>query len=198
MPAVKAIRSFVAVELPSALRAQLAQVSRQLASSIPREAVRWVRPEGIHLTLKFLGDVSPGQLPAIQGLAAKAAGRAQACVCTVRGLGCFPDPRRPRVIWVGVEEPTGSLAALQQALEQGLAELGFAREGRAFNPHLTLGRVRPEAGSAAAQIRLAIEAAGEVELDRVEARSICLVRSDLRPGGAVYTRMGEFVLGGEA
>jgi 2'-5' RNA ligase len=196
MPGLKPVRSFIAVDLPGSLRARLADVSRQLSASIPRGAVRWMRPEGIHLTLKFLGDVTPAQLPAIQGLLAEIARHAQPCTCTVCGLGSFPDPRRPRVLWVGVHEASGSLKDLQQGLESGLAELGFPLEGRAFNPHLTLGRVRPERASAAAQIHAAIEAAGEIDLGSLEAGSICLFRSDLRPEGATYTRLGEFALGG--
>jgi len=115
---------------------------------------------------------------------------------TVGGVGCFPNLRRPGVVWVGVQEDSGALAALQRAVEKGLKPLGFEAERRAFHPHLTLGRTRKGIHSFD-QRRLGevIAAAGVGELAQVHATSFRLMRSDLRPDGAIYSAMAEFPLG---
>lgn len=190
------IRAFIAIPLPQTLLRQLAQVQRQLEKEIPPGSVRWVRPEGIHLTLKFLGDTPLERLPPIQEALKAVAFRSIPCIFTVGGLGCFPNYRRPRVIWVGVLERTGRLAALQDAVEEAVAPLGYPPEGRGFSPHLTLGRVSRQASpSDVARIGAAVSTATVSSLGEVPARHFALIQSVLKPSGAVYTTLAEFPLG---
>ena len=191
------IRAFIAIPLPHPLLEKLTTLQRQLESRVPPRSVRWVRVEGIHLTLKFLGDTSTGRLAKIKQVLAAVARHAPACTFTIEGLGCFPNPRRPRVVWVGVQEPTGRLAALQEAIEEVLAPFGYPPEGRGFTPHLTLGRIRRRTP------RGDVARAGEVVtstmvelLAEVPADHFALIRSVLKPTGAEYTVLEKFPLCG--
>ena len=194
---METIRAFIAIPLPHPLLDRLSALQRQLESQIPSRSVRWVRAESIHLTLKFLGDTPTERLPDIKRALTAVARHAPACTFTVGELGCFPNPRRPRVVWVGVQEPTGRLAALQDAIEEVMAPLGYPPEGRGFTPHLTLGRVRRGAR------RDEVSRVGEVvtgttgePLAEVSADHCALIRSVLKPTGAEYTTLEKFVLRG--
>ena len=194
---METIRAFIAVPLPHPLLDRLSALQRQLESQVPSRSVRWVRVEGIHLTLKFLGDTPTEKLPDIKRALAAVARHVPACTFTVGELGCFPNPRRPRVVWVGMQEPAGRLAALQDAIEEVMAPLGYPPEGRGFTPHLTLGRVRPGAR------RDEVSRVGEVvtgktgePLAEVSADHLALIRSVLKPTGAEYTTLEEFPLHG--
>jgi 2'-5' RNA ligase len=192
------LRAFIAVELPPALGDQLAALAARLRRAAPERAARWVRPEGIHLTLKFLGDVPVSQVEQIKALMEAATGDCGPFECAVAGLGCFPNLRQPRVVWVGVHDSSGALERLQGALEEGAARLGYPREpaGRGFNPHLTLARVgRETRGPEARQVGEAVQAAGPADLGRLPVEALALMQSDLRPGGAVYTRLHQARLG---
>lgn len=190
------IRAFVAVDLPEELRIRLGELIDRLSARIGRGTVRWVRPQGIHLTLKFLGDVGAARTEEIAGAVRSVTERHRPFQVEVGGVGCFPGPGRPRVLWVGVKEPAGALAKLQGEVEAGLAALGFPREDRPFSPHLTLARVRREASPVEAAkagafvAGLPSEILGEVEVGRVT-----LFRSELRPAGPVYTALAVANLG---
>jgi 2'-5' RNA ligase len=200
---METIRAFIAVPLSDTLLKQLGDLQHRLEGRVPHRSVRWVRPEGIHLTLKFLGDTPTEKLPGIKRALETVARHAPACTFTVGELGCFPNPRRPRVVWVGVQEPTGRLAALQDAVEEVLAPFGYRPEGRGFTPHLTLGRVRRKVSrSDAARVGEAVAAVTETvakvgQLAQVPADRFELIRSVLKPTGAEYTTLEEFVLGRE-
>ena len=194
---METIRAFIAIPLPHPLLDRLSALQRQLESQIPSRSVRWVRAEGIHLTLKFLGDTPTEKLPDIKRALTAVARHAPACTFTVGELGCFPNPRRPRVVWVGVQEPTGRLAALQDAIEEVMAPLGYPPEGRGFTPHLTLGRVRGGAR------RDEVSRVGDVvtgktgePLAEIAADHFALIRSVLKPTGAEYITLEEFPLHG--
>ena len=190
------LRTFIAIPLPEPLLAELGRLQRELAQAVPPRSVRWVRPASIHLTLKFLGDTPAEKLPQIKEALAVVARHAPACTFTAGGLGCFPNPRRPRVIWVGVQEPTGRLAALQDAIEEVMAPFGYPPERRGFTPHLTLGRVQRRASkSDAARIGEVVAATEVGTLARVPADHFALIRSVLKPTGAEYTTLAEFRLG---
>lgn len=189
------IRSFVAIDLPDPLRDALQEVTEQLRRRMPDGSVRWSRVSGIHLTLKFLGDVSEADMPEVTQVLAGAGRRHAPFAFSVGGVGCFPAVARPRVVWVGVQEETGSLASLQRDVEKSLAPLGFQPEKRPFHPHLTLGRTRRNVRSADQRRIGEIIVASDVgELGRINVASFRLVRSDLRPGGAVYTSLASFPL----
>ena len=189
------IRTFVAIPLPQPLLDGLSSVQRQLEKQIPPRSVRWVRIEGIHLTLKFLGDTPTEKLPDIKRALAAVARHAPACTFTAGELGCFPNPRRPRVIWIGVQEPTGRLAALQAAIEEAMAPLGYSPEGRGFTPHLTLGRVgRRARRSDVTQVGEVIARTTVGSLAEVTADYFALIRSVLKPTGAEYIPLENFSL----
>ena len=191
------VRTFIAIELDEKIKAGLTKLQEQLKAKSPQGAVRWVKPEGIHLTLQFLGNVTVNRIKQIEQ------GIAQACAgfppfsFSVEELGCFPDTRRPRVIWVGVREETGTLKRLQKAIEDGMERLGFASEGRGFQAHLTLGRTQRRASSGEVRrLGQVVEATDIGELGQMEARAVSLIKSDLRPTGAVYTKLAEVKLEG--
>ena len=193
------LRLFVAVELPAGAQESLAATVGELRGLTPA-GVRWVNPAGIHLTLKFLGEVDSGLVDTLRAaLQEAAAGMDKAAFpLHLDGLGVFPNRREPRVIWAGVGGDLETLAEVQGRVEDAAARLGLARERRAFRPHLTLGRVRDgvtpaarrELGSVVAEQgpALAAEYAWMVE-------EISLIRSVLTPQGAVYTTLGTARLG---
>jgi len=191
------VRTFIAIELDETINAALADLQGQLKSKVPQGSVRWVKPGGIHLTLKFLGDVPADRIEEIERALAQACVRFPAFSFSVEGLGCFPDPRRPRVVWVGVREESGTLRRLQKAIEDGMERLGFAPEGRKFDAHLTLGRTQRRASSG--DVRRLGQLVSETDigsLGQMEARSVSLIKSDLRPTGAVYTQLAAVELEG--
>jgi 2'-5' RNA ligase len=182
------IRTFIAIELTAPILASLSDLQTQMQRDLPPKLLRWVRPEGIHLTLVFLGDIAVEQVdPVAEALAEACAGHGPFTV-SIAGVGCFPNVRRPRVVWVGVAEPSGELARLQREIEQALVPLGFAPEGRDFHPHLTLGRVKGGGRPAREALGAYVDRA-KVRIGEMEVEAVHLMRSDLRPSGAVYTEL---------
>ena len=185
------VRAFVAANLDSDLKAALAIAQDRLKAT--RSDVGWVRPENLHLTLKFLGQVEEGRLGAIGEAIAAAATGSGPIRLVFEGLGAFPSPRAARVVWIGLSHGAEALAKLQTRVEVGLESLGFAREERPFTVHLTLGRVRSPAHReqlARALTSTSVEALGEMALDRIE-----LMKSDLSARGARYSILQSFPLG---
>jgi 2'-5' RNA ligase len=183
-------RSFFAAEL----NAEIAAGVRRIQGALTEQStgVRWVRPEGIHLTLKFLGEVDPDL---IEGIVRKAAELVQGLgpfTVGIRGGGGFPSAKNPRVIWIGVEDPSGMLTQLQARVEAGMEELGFMKEGRTYTPHLTVGRLR--SGKGRGTVAQALEAIRASDLGSMEVREVILFRSLLKPTGAEYTKLGSFPL----
>jgi 2'-5' RNA ligase len=184
-------RSFFAVELS----AEIAAGVRKIQGALLRNrvvGVRWVRPEGIHLTLKFLGEVEPDRIEAIVRKAEGAIQGVGPITVEIKGGGEFPSTKNPRVIWIGVEDHSGMLKQLQTRIEAGMAELGFTQEKRGFTPHLTVGRLRSGKGSKT--VAQAIDAIKTSDLGSLEVREIILFRSHLMPAGAVYTKLHSFPL----
>jgi RNA 2',3'-cyclic 3'-phosphodiesterase len=186
------IRAFIAIELPSEIRRKLDEVEQQIqarAAKTARHAVRWVATDKIHLTLKFLGDMSADQIPAAVDLLTEAAAGHSGIELVIGGSGAFPNPHRPRVIWVGCEGGQG-LIRLHKAVDQAMEHLGYPAETRPFSPHLTLGRVGENAG--AEELAHLVSALGQThvgELGRVQVERIHLFQSDLRPDGPIYTSL---------
>ena len=176
------IRAFVALELGAAVRERLAGAIEDLRPRV--SGVKWVRPEGIHLTLRFLGPSAPEALEQLRPLLARAAAACPAADVPLSGFGLFPERGAPRVLWVSAVLPSAFLE-LQRACESAAVCCGFDREPRAFSPHLTLGRWRDRA----ARPTLSPRDLGAARLDK-----LALVSSDLRPGGAVYTPLASFPL----
>ena len=175
------IRAFIAIDLPPVVKAALGDVTATLGRGLPRGAVRWVRPEQMHLTLRFLGDTPADRLPALAAaLDALSAGRP---LFTLRlaEAGCFPNTRRPRVVWVGLGGDEAALGSLVAALEAALRPLGWPPEDRPFRAHLTLGRVKD------VHAALGIDWSAVVPPLELPVIAIHLIESQLRPDGAVYT-----------
>lgn len=190
-------RLFVAIELPDDTLRAIERVQTTLQRRAPERALRWVRPEGIHLTLKFLGDVPRSQIPAMEAALAEAAAGHDPLSLSIEELGGFPNPQRPRVLWLGVTGDTAPLARLQADVEKHLAPLGYPRENRPFSPHLTLARVRREASREDVDAVGALTRAGwEGVVSQWEAGAVSLMRSQLKPSGAVYTRVADLALSG--
>jgi 2'-5' RNA ligase len=177
-------RVFCAIDLPEDVKSRVAAHIARLREAFPLVRASWERPEKLHLTLKFFGDV---QISRVEELA-RAAGRAAASVepfeLTVAEAGAFPPNGVPRVLWLGTRDVSGQLSSLHRSLEDECAVSGFERETRAFKPHLTLARLRDQRG--------ARELAAAHRESRFEPRSfnvseLIVMRSELEPGGSRYT-----------
>jgi 2'-5' RNA ligase len=185
-----AVRTFIAIELTPEVLDALERVAERLRRGEGGRAGRWVKSGGIHLTLKFLGEVPSEKLPAIYQAVDQACVAHAPFAFTVAGLGCFPNLRRPRVVWVGVREDTGRLARLQEAVERELNRLGFPPEGRAFTAHLTLARVGDRANPRDIEaLGKAVGAFQTGELGSMHVDVVSVMRSDLQPDGAAYTEL---------
>lgn len=179
------IRTFIALELPPPVRLLLHKAQQELKRFKIR--ARWVRPENIHLTLKFLGDINPDHIDKIGAAMAGAAIEFPPVTLTVRGIGVFPGIKRPRVIWMGLGGDIRSLLALQSRLEQELAEAEFPKDKRSFKAHLTLGRLKQSVNPAV--IRQMISEYATLSSDEFVCNQVILFKSDLKPSGAVYSKL---------
>lgn len=190
------LRLFIAVHLPPDLLAGIGDVQGQLRQEMGALSLRWTRPEGSHLTLKFLGETAANRVEGIVAALQAAAATQPGFTLTVAGLGCFPTLRRPNVIWVGVQDPDRALQRLAAAVDGAMAGLGWQAERRPFNGHLTLARVKQGAG---VEERSAIAAhlarfSPPDPLGLLPVRFLHLMHSDLQPGGSIYTELAKISL----
>ncbi|MBN2356224.1 RNA 2',3'-cyclic phosphodiesterase [candidate division KSB1 bacterium] len=176
------IRTFVCIDIPAVIREKLAHLQDELKPL--GRGVSYTRPAGIHLTLKFLGDVEAVRIDEIARGVQIAAGGINAFPIQLKDVGAFPNFRRPRVFWVGVHEPSGRLSQLQNNIEVELDALGWAREQRPFSPHLTVGRVK-----SFQNMEEIIEKfqAHSFPQQQFIAAEVTVMRSELKPSGAEYT-----------
>jgi RNA 2',3'-cyclic 3'-phosphodiesterase len=186
------IRAFLAIDPPAEVRRRIGEIQSELKRAVQGK-IGWVRPEGIHLTLKFFGDIAVRDVAAISEAVREKTGPAAPLDFTVHRVGVFPDLRRPRVIWLGMEGDTERLAALQRALEGAFAEIGFPAEDRPFRAHLTLGRIKTTTGLTG--LAKAVADGRETGAGSFRAGGLILFRSELHPSGARYTRLAEFPFG---
>jgi RNA 2',3'-cyclic 3'-phosphodiesterase len=186
------MRLFVAVDIPERQKRSVEKAVQGLRLSLGGP-VRWVPRENWHATVKFLGEVPDARLPEVRAIVAGAASAAAPTMTSLTDVGAFPSLSSARVLWVGLDDPGGRLAALGSGLEASLGDAGFRRESRPLHPHLTLARLKEQA-----PIRRAVEEAGPYALDRepFPAGSVVLYRSHLGHKGAVYEVVEEFALGG--
>lgn len=183
----------MAIELNDACREAIQSALEELKPVVA--GVRWVKPQAMHLTLKFIGQLDEADLPrAVECLQGAAAGSAPFTMA-VSGLSGFPPRGTPRVVHVEVREPTGTVLALQREVDAALArELGIPREKRQFTPHVTLGRVKDR--RACPKMDVISGAVADQDFGEVAVDCMVLMKSDLRPDGAIYTRLHSFALGG--
>ncbi|HEY50874.1 MAG TPA: RNA 2',3'-cyclic phosphodiesterase [Dehalococcoidia bacterium] len=184
------IRSFIAIELPDQVKTALAEL--QAGLQVERQpAVKWTDPYGIHLTLKFLGNILVSQISDIASVVEEAGRNLSPFSLEVKGLGVFPNFKRVRVVWIGVGGDISQLKLLQQRIESNLVPLGFARESRQFTPHLTMARVKEKASPTEQQRFGQLIADTRFETaHKFTVRSISLMRSQLTTEGAIYHQIG--------
>ena len=180
------MRAFIAIDLPEHIHTALSQKQAAFRAACPD--ARWMRPEGIHLTLKFLGEIAEPQVKQVTGALANL-GQVETFPVEVKGFGFFPDARRPRVFWVGIEAPPG-LSQLAARVEASMQELGFPKEARSFTPHLTLARFKVPRPQPALQALLAQQR--ELRLGCFEVSEFFLFESKLSPQGAEYRKVARF------
>jgi RNA 2',3'-cyclic 3'-phosphodiesterase len=189
----KTIRAFLAIDPPDEVIREIGAVQGRLRKIIEGD-IRWVRPEGIHLTLKFFGDIFAADVANIVALVEKAPEKERPFSLSIGGAGVFPDPHRPRVLWLGMSGDVERLLAFQKGLDQSLHEIGFAREERPFRPHLTLGRIKTSRGLIG--LTRALEKGEEYTAGRFVASGLSLLQSELTPRGAVYKQLKWFPFAG--
>ena len=191
------VRSFIAIELPSEIRAELASLEERLKAR-RHPFVKWVDPEGIHLTLKFLGSIALTTVPQIIDAITKIAQPISPFRLQMGGLGVFPNWQRPQVVWVGIGGEVGKLAILQRDMEAALAPLGFPPESRSFSAHLTLGRLRERASPKERQKFGQWVGSTKFEASLTfEVNTLSLMKSQLTPSGAIYSQLASIELGGQ-
>jgi 2'-5' RNA ligase len=182
-------RAFIALDLSSEVLERLSQVLDEMRDEIGDSAMRWTPIENMHLTLKFLGDVSHSNVHRLKDIIQTTASSHRLFAFSVGGVGAFPSPQRARVLWAGVEGPP-ELTSVQRVIDMGTARLGYASESRPFKPHLTLGRVSRNAGSKDLQkIAQVLKEKKVGFLGVAQVKEIHLFRSDLHPQGAVYSKV---------
>ena len=186
------IRAFIAVDLDDPVIEKVCNVVEILKPRITE--IRWLRKENLHLTLKFLGNIAESQVEPITAALRHPLGLFSPCTISAKGLGVFPDFRRPKILWVGL---TGDqLVQLAAEIESALMPIGFTPENRAFTPHLTIGRWR-EGSRPAKNLRQEIDSLNDFEFGACAVRQIVLFQSVLKPEGASYSELRTIELGTE-
>jgi 2'-5' RNA ligase len=180
------IRTFIALELPQSIHEELSTIISSLKKKVPA-GIRWVPANNIHITLKFIGDVPKNELPAIDAAVGSITQNHAAFDAHLAGLGAFPNPRRPRVVWIGIQAPD-TLAAMARKIDQALTKLGYPPEDRPFSPHLTLGRVVQDASSQEISVisQMLADPKDAIAIP-VLLEQVTVFKSDLQHGGAIYT-----------
>jgi len=190
------IRAFVAIHLPEPLLRTAEKLIADLERIPDGHLIRWVKPQALHLTLVFLGDIAEERVPILRESFSRTAVIHPPFECQLEGLGAFPGWRRPRVLHLGVDDPSTGLRSLQAAIQSTLQPLGFKPERRVYTPHLTLGRVRRE--SSQHELAGFCERAQKVTIPATPAWTVTafhFMRSELKPAGPVYSLLGSFNLG---
>ncbi len=190
-----ALRTFLAIELSAVVRSAIAQQAQRVEQALARaDGLSWVRPDNLHVTVKFFGATSDSQVAGIRRAVARAVSARPAFDIAIGGLGAFPDNRAPRVLWAGVGGDVDALAALVEGVETAVVPLGFSREEKPFHPHLTVARVK----SAHRDVGRALGVAGiftsPAACGRVSVERVALFKSDRRPGGSVYVKLWDAAL----
>jgi len=184
------MRAFIAVDLNDSLRRALAEVRDTFP--LRDRCIRWVAPGSIHLTLKFLGEIDLEAVPLINEAMERVCAWHAPTSFLVRGFGCFPSARNPRIFWTGIESADLTLRGLQQDLEAELEKIGFKQERRAFKPHLTLARIRGPLPRWSLD-----ELQQDLVLGEQDVGEIILFQSELKPTGAIYVPLAKVpLLGG--
>ncbi len=183
------MRCFISINLPEKLKREIHDTTEELRRR--KSDVKWVLAENLHITLKFLGEVSEDAVKELQRGLSSVAEKSNSFRMGLRGLGMFPDKRRPRVVWIDLID-TDELKKLQEMVEKATITLGFEKEDRPFSPHLTIGRVKSFMGMG--YLLTAVEAIKDKDFGNIGVDAFSLMKSDLKPSGAQYTTLAEFHL----
>lgn len=189
------IRAFIAVEIGDEMQRALTETQKQLKQRLYFSSFRWTAPTGIHITLKFLGDVLPSRLDAIKSALEGITSQHTEFHLSAEDLGVFPSPNRPAVLWVGLQGELTQLHRLRDDVERVIAPLGFPTERRPFSPHLTLARIKEPSAAEVTALREVLRDDPVGLLGEIGVSELVLMRSDLSPSGARYTRLASFELG---
>jgi 2'-5' RNA ligase len=198
MTANEQIRAFIAIDLDAEVRHELQRVQATLRQAVPREAVRWVLPEQMHLTLRFLGNILAETIEVLIHALGNVASHHAPLRLRAQGVGGFPNLRRPRVIWAGLTGDLNALEALQNDIVQASRDYGKPEANRGFSPHLTIGRVREEAWRQAGEVGAAVAPLGNPDFGEWQVSHVRLMRSELSPKGARHSVLAEFPLAAPA
>ena len=195
-PGEKQVRSFIAIPVPADGLQVLEDAVERLDLELGK-SVRWVRSEGVHLTLKFMGNIPEGMVARVLEALPPVAARFAPIDLSISGMGVFPSPRRPRVLWAGLRGDLETLSALQLAVDDAVGKLGLPKEQRAFSPHLTLGRVRRDVAEGQLRKIGQVVAAGELPgAPSWTADTVNLMRTELDPAGSRHYLVGSASIGG--
>lgn len=184
------LRTFIAIDLPDTIIDAIARAQAKMKKY--GLSMRWVKPKNIHLTLKFLGDIDPEQIPPITRCIENSADTHPPFTLSAKGVGVFPGLNRPRVLWTGINGDTDRLKMLQHSLEDQLSETGIDREARPFAGHLTLGRLKGRPDQK--KLVSVMKAFAEFETKPFSVTALTLFESQLTPSGAVYSKLAEVPL----
>ncbi len=191
---IEVIRSFIAIELPDETKAELKRIQNALKTGNP-SWLKWVSPDSIHLTLKFLGDITSDKISEILNAISDAATGSTPFTVNVEGLGTFPNIKRIQVVWVGLTGEIDKLSKLQKQIEENMSILGYPEEGREFTPHLTLARVRFQPPPVELQkFTQLITSFKDNKAGTFIVQEVNLMKSQLTPQGAIYSKLGTIVL----
>jgi 2'-5' RNA ligase len=190
---MQTLRTFIAVELESHVRDRAARLIERLRAAPAR--VKWVEAENLHFTLSFLGDVEAQEIPDVCEAASRAAAQSAAFEFEVRGLGAFPDARRPRTVWLGAGRGEAQMVALHDRLQECLRPLGFRPDARRYRPHLTIGRVR-DGNAALAELASLLAEHREYEGGLMYVSEMAVMSSQLTRNGPLYERLHTAELAG--
>ena len=185
------MRTFIAIEIPSEVKSALAALQDELRRA--GADVSWTRPENIHLTLRFLGEVDERRIGEVEKVCVSSAAEFQPFTLSLNETGVFPNARQPRVLWAGLAGEIEKAVEMQRRLDEGLAMIGFEREEKGFRPHLTLGRLK---SNKKAREMLALVGAHQVPALSFAVTEIVLMKSELHPAGARYTPLAKASLRG--
>ena len=190
------VRAFIAIELPVFIQEAIEHYIQDLSKSeFPSEIIRWIPVKNIHLTLHFSGDIHEDRIDAIQRVLKQAAEGTAVFELTIQGLGCFPRPQKPRVIWLGVEEQREQLKHFHNTLETFLSGENFKTEARRFHPHLTLARVKKSAKlDQISTLAHQLDLIKQPQIGVFHAEAVHLIRSELHPQGAIYSHLASALL----
>ena len=185
----KAIRAFLAIDPPQEIFNEIIKIQEHLRKTIQGD-IRWVRPEGIHLTLKFFGYIYDSDVANISDVVKNSVANMKALLLNVRSIGAFPSVNRPRVLWLGIDGDTDALINLQVKIDAGLESYGFKKEDRPFRPHLTLARIKEPKGLVG--LAETVKKNEDCNAGSFTVSGLTLFKSDLKPTGAIYTKLAHF------